>query len=66
MLPVEILREAVESYAPVFWEPTQYGSPYHALRNAVLARADASESKSAYADRAVRSSRTPQEELGHA
>jgi len=24
VLPVEILREAVESYAPVFWEPTQY------------------------------------------
>jgi Protein of unknown function (DUF993) len=31
MLPVEILREAVD---PVFGEPTQYGTPYHALCNA--------------------------------
>jgi hypothetical protein len=65
VLPVEILRDAVESYAPylqasgemhdpVFREPTQYGTPYHALCNAVLAREDASERKSAYADRAVR------------
>lgn len=65
MLPVEILREAVESYAPylqpsgemhdpVFGEPTQYGTPYHALCNAVLAREDGGERKSAYADRAVR------------
>jgi hypothetical protein len=65
VLPVEILREAVESYAPylqasgemhdpVFGEPTQYGTPYHALCNAVLAREDAGERKSAYADRAVR------------
>ena len=65
MLPVEILREAVESYAPylqasgemhdpVFGEPTQYGTPYHALCNAVLAEEDSGEMKSAYADRAVR------------
>src|SRR5215211_1491907 len=48
-MPVEILREAVQSYAPylqpdgemhdpVFGQPTQYGTPYHALCNAVLAR----------------------------
>ena len=65
MLPVEVLREAVESYAPylqpsgemhdpVFGEPTQYGTPYHALCNAVLAREDGGEWKSAYADRAIR------------
>jgi hypothetical protein len=65
VLPVEILREAVESYAPylqasgemhdpVFGEPTQYGTPYHALCNAVLAEEDSGEMKSAYADRAVR------------
>jgi hypothetical protein len=66
VLPVEILREAVESYAPylqasgemhdpVFGEPTQYGTPYHALCNAVLAREDAGGRMSAaYADRAVR------------
>ena len=62
---VEILREAVESYAPylqasgemydpVFGEPTQYATPYHALCNAVLAREDSGERKPAYADRAVR------------
>jgi predicted dehydrogenase len=45
VLPVEVLREAVESYAPylqafgemhdpVFGEPTQYGTPYHAPDNA--------------------------------
>ena len=65
VLPVEILRETVESYAPylqasgemhdpVFGEPTQYGTPYHTLCNAVLVREDAGERKSAYADRAVR------------
>jgi hypothetical protein len=65
VLPVEILREAVESYAPylqasgemhdpVFGEPTQYGTPYHAFCNAVLAKEIAGERKSAYADRAVR------------
>jgi hypothetical protein len=65
VLPVEILREAVESYAPylqasgemhdpVFGEPTQYGTPYHALCNAVLAEEDSGEMKSAYANRAVR------------
>ncbi len=65
MLPVEILREAVESYGPylqtsgemhdpVFGEPTQYGTPYHALCNAVLAREDGGERRSTYADRAVR------------
>ena len=65
MLPVEILREAVESYSPylqasgemhdpVFGEPTQYGTPYHAFCNAVLAKEIAGERKSAYADRAVR------------
>jgi hypothetical protein len=65
LLPVEVLREAVESYAPylqasgemhdpVFGEPTQYGTPYHALCNAVLAREDSGERRSAYADRAVR------------
>jgi hypothetical protein len=65
VLPVEILREAVESYAPylqasgemhdpVFGEPTQYGTAYHALCNAVLAREDGGERRSAYADRAVR------------
>jgi hypothetical protein len=65
MLPVEILREAVESYSPylqasgemhdpVFGEPTQYGTPYHVFCNAVLAREIAGERKSAYADRAVR------------
>ena len=65
MLPVEILREAVGSYAPylqasgemhdpVFGEPTQYGTPYHAFCNAVLAREDGGERRSVYADRAVR------------
>lgn len=65
MLPVEILREAVESYSPylqasgemhdpVFGEPTQCGTPYHAFCNAVLAKEIAGERKSAYADRAVR------------
>jgi hypothetical protein len=65
VLPVEILSEAVESYAPylqasgemhdpVFGEPTQYGTPYHAFCNAVLAREDGGERRSAYADRAVR------------
>jgi hypothetical protein len=65
VLPVEILREVVESYAPylqasgemhapVFQEPMQYRTPYNALCNAVLAREDAGERKSAYADRAVR------------
>ncbi|HWS82196.1 MAG TPA: hypothetical protein VN178_14345 [Rubrobacter sp.] len=65
MLPVEILREAVGSYAPylqasgemhdpVFGEPTQYGTPYHAFCNAVLAREDGGERRWAYADRAVR------------
>ncbi|HEX5913739.1 MAG TPA: hypothetical protein VFY54_11480, partial [Rubrobacter sp.] len=64
MLPVEILREAVGSYAPylqasgemhdpVFGEPTQYGTPYHAFCNAVLAR-EGGERRSACADRAVR------------
>ena len=63
--PVEILREAVESYGPylqpsgemhdpVFGEPTQYGTPYHALCNAVLARGDGGEGRSGYLDRAVR------------
>lgn len=63
--PVEILRNAVESYAPylqpsgelhdpVFGEPTQYGTPYHALCNAVLAMGDGGERRSAYVDRAVR------------
>ena len=65
MLPVEVLREAVESFAPylqpsgemhdpVFGEPTQYGTPYHAFCNAVLARAYSGERRSAYLDRAVR------------
>jgi hypothetical protein len=64
VLPVEILREAVGSYAPylqasgemhdpVFGEPTQYGTPYHAFCNAVLAR-EGGERRSACADRAVR------------
>ena len=64
--PVEILRDAVESYAPylqpsgemhdpVFGEPTQYGTPYHALCNAMLAMVgDGGEGRSAYVDRAVR------------
>ena len=55
MLPVEILREVVESYGekhdPVFQEPTQYGTPYPALCNAVLAREDGGQRKSAYAER---------------
>jgi hypothetical protein len=65
VLPVKVLREAVESYAPylqpsgemndpVFGEPPQYGTLYHALCNAVLAREDGGERKSAYADRAIR------------
>jgi hypothetical protein len=65
VLPVEILREAVESYAsylqpsgemhdPVFGQPTQYGTPYHALCNAVLAREAGGYRKSVYVDRAVR------------
>jgi hypothetical protein len=65
VLPVEILREVVESYSPylqasgemhdpVFGEPTQYGTPYHAFFYAVLASEVAGERKSAYADRAVR------------
>ena len=64
-MPVEILSEAVGSYSPylqasgemhdpVFGEPTQYGTPYHAFCNAVLAREDGGERRSAYADRAVR------------
>jgi hypothetical protein len=59
------LRAAVESYAPyfqpsgemhdpVFGEPTQYGTPYYAYCNAVLARAYGGERRSAYLDRAVR------------
>ncbi|HEX2739870.1 MAG TPA: hypothetical protein VHM69_05440, partial [Rubrobacter sp.] len=63
--PVEILRDAVESYSPhlqpsgelhdpVFGEPTQYGTPYHALCNAVLAMRDGGERRSAYVDRAAR------------
>jgi hypothetical protein len=63
--PAEILSEAVESYAPylrpsgemhdpVFGEPTQYGTPYHALCNAVLAAGVGGERRSAYVDRAVR------------
>jgi hypothetical protein len=39
---------------PVFGEPTQYGTPYHAFCNAVLTKEIAGERKSAYADRAVR------------
>jgi len=62
VLPIEILREAVESYAPYLHasrkmhdpEPAQYGTPYHALCNAVLARGYADERKLAYANRAVR------------
>ena len=61
-MPVEILREAVGSYAPylqasgemhdpVFGEPTQYGTPYHAFCNAVLAR-EGGKRRSACADRA--------------
>jgi hypothetical protein len=64
VLPVEILREAVGSYAPylqasgemhdpVFGEPTQYGTAYHAFCNAVLAR-EGGERRPACADRAVR------------
>lgn len=60
--PVEILRKAVESYAPylhrsgemhdpVFGEPTQYGTPYYALCNAVLAREDGN---GPYIERAAR------------
>jgi hypothetical protein len=65
VLPVEILREAVESCAsylqpsgemhdPVFGQPTQYGTPYHALCNSVLAREAGGDRKSVYVDRAVR------------
>jgi hypothetical protein len=65
VLPVEILREAVESYAPylqasgemhdpVFGEPTQYGTPYHAICNAVLATEGAGARKSEYADRGLK------------
>jgi hypothetical protein len=65
VLPVEILREAVEGYAPylqapgelhdpVFGQPTQYGTPYHALCNAVLAKEGGTERTPVYADRAVR------------
>lgn len=39
---------------PVFGQPTQYGTPYHALCNAVLARETGGERKSVYLDRAVR------------
>ena len=65
VLPIEILRRAVESYAPylqpsgemhdpVFGQPTQYGTPYHALCNAVLAREVGGDRKSVYVERAVR------------
>ncbi|HJQ28621.1 MAG TPA: hypothetical protein VJ827_04730 [Rubrobacter sp.] len=63
--PVAILSEAVESYAPylqrsgemhdpVFGEPTQYGTPYYAFCNAVLAGSVGGERGLAYVDRAVR------------
>jgi hypothetical protein len=63
--PIGILSQAVESYAPylqqsgemhdpVFGEPTQYGTPYHALCNAVLAARGSEEGSSPYVDRAVR------------
>jgi hypothetical protein len=65
ILPVEILRVAVESYAPylqpsgemhdpVFGQPTQYGTPYHALCNAVLAGETGGGRESVYVERAVR------------
>jgi hypothetical protein len=65
ILPVEILRVAVESYAPylqpsgemhdpVFGQPTQYGTPYHALCNAVLAGEAGGGRESVYMERAVR------------
>jgi hypothetical protein len=65
VLPVNVLREAVESYAPylqpsgelhdpVFGEPTQYGTPYHAFCNAVLAREYGGAWRSEYIERAAR------------
>lgn len=63
--PVEVLSETVESYAPylqpsgemhdpVFGEPTQYGTPYHALCNAVLASKVGGDGRSDYVARAYR------------
>jgi hypothetical protein len=60
---VETLRRAAKSYAsylqpsgelhdPVFGEPTQYGTPYHALCNAALAKLNGPGSP--YAERALR------------
>ncbi len=62
--PVQILRRAVESYTPylqpsgelhdpVFGEPTQYGTPYHALCNSVLALSSRGTERSIYAERAL-------------
>ncbi|MDP9353225.1 MAG: hypothetical protein M3P51_17025, partial [Chloroflexota bacterium] len=64
--PLVVLRHAVESYDrylqpsgelhdPVFGEPTQYGTPYHALCNAALAVSQTNEGeRSAYAERSLR------------
>ena len=65
--PVQTLRTAVESYAPylqpsgelhdpVFGEPTQYGTPYHALCNAALAELAGSSGRAERALRGLRAS----------
>lgn len=62
---LDVLRTGVDSYAaylqpsgelfdPVFGEPTQYGTAYHALGNAVLATHGPAERRTEYADRARR------------
>ncbi|REF35854.1 hypothetical protein [Thermasporomyces composti] len=63
--PLAFLAAAVDSYAPylqesgelhdpVFGEPTQYGTAYHAYCNAVLATVGPAERRAWYLDRALR------------
>lgn len=62
--PLELLRRGVESYAPylhpsgelydpVFDQPTQYGTPYYAYCNAVLASRAVGEERTLYLTRAA-------------
>lgn len=48
------LRPSGELHDPVFDRPTQYGTAYHALGNAVLAAVGPEEQREAHLDRAVR------------
>src|SRR5437868_408081 len=63
--PVELLARGADSYAPylqpsgelhdpVFAEPTQYGTAYHAYVNAVLATVGPPDRRAEFADRARR------------